>query len=216
MAGSKAQSGASRDPTPVGRDPHPGGQRPSPSRAPTRTSRRAGIDQGDLLHTKVTTSSLRMQGDHKEQHSSHSLNQWKERFDLWHRHAGMLTRGEPYKLIGILNKEPRSLMTWFGPSPERGPGTQPTKNSTWVFSSINVTTMYSIEFPVTVRIYYSVSIDRAVAQYYIYYKECSSSYVLHPMCSIKRWTDLWSGQWPNVSYSVQSKGRQFLVTGQWP
>ena len=153
MAGSKAQSGASRDPTPVGRDPHPGGQRPSPSRAPTRTSRRAGIDQGDLPHTKVTTSSLRMQGDHKEQHSSHSLNQWKERFDLWHRHAGMLTRGEPYKLIGILNKEPRSLMTWFGPSPERGPRTQPTKNSTWVFSSINVTTMYSIKFPVTVRIY---------------------------------------------------------------
>ena len=33
--------------------------------------------------------------------------------------------------------------------------------------------MYSIEFPVTVRIYYSVSIDRAVAQYYRHYKECS-------------------------------------------
>ena len=74
------------------RDPHPGRQRPSPSRVPTRTSRRAGIGQGDLPHTKVTTSSLRMQGDRKEQHSSHSLNQWKERFDLWHRHAGMLTR----------------------------------------------------------------------------------------------------------------------------
>ena len=34
--------------------------------------------------------------------------------------------------------------------------------------------MYSIEFLVTVRIYYSVSIDRAVAQYYIHYKECSN------------------------------------------
>ena len=105
----------------------PGGQRPSPSRAPTRTSRRAGIGQGDLPHTKVTTSSLRMQGDRKEQHSSHSLNQWKERFGLQQIHAGMLTRGEPYKLRGILNKEPRSLRTWFGPSPERGPETQPTK-----------------------------------------------------------------------------------------
>ena len=62
--------------------PHPGGQRPSPSRAPTRASRRAGIGQGDLPHTKVTTSSSRMQGDRKDQHSSHSLNQWKERFDL--------------------------------------------------------------------------------------------------------------------------------------
>ena len=108
------------------RPPH-GRQRPSPSRAPTSTSRRAGIGQGDLPHTKATTSSLRMQGDRKEQHSSHSLNQWKERFDLQQIHAGMLTRGEPYKLRGILNKEPRSLRTWFGPSPERGPGTQPTK-----------------------------------------------------------------------------------------
>ena len=94
-------------------------------RAPTRTSRRAGISQGDLLHTKVTTSSLRMQGDCKEQHRSHSLNRWKERFDLSHRHAGMLTGSEPYKLRGILNKELRSLMTRLGPSHERGPGTQP-------------------------------------------------------------------------------------------
>ena len=109
------------------RPPH-GRQRPSSSRAPTSTSRRAGIGQGDLPHTKATTSSLRMQGDRKEQHSSHSLNQWKERFDLQQIHAGMLTRGEPYKLRGILNKEPRSLRTWFGPSPERGPGTQPTNS----------------------------------------------------------------------------------------
>ena len=50
MAGGKAQSGDKQRPP-------PGGQRPSPSRAPTRTSRRAGIGQGDLPHTKVTTSS---------------------------------------------------------------------------------------------------------------------------------------------------------------
>ena len=78
-AGGKTQSAGQADPTPVGRDPHPTGQRPSPSRAPTRTSRRAGIGQGDLPHTKATTSSSRMQGDRKDQHSSHSLNQWKER-----------------------------------------------------------------------------------------------------------------------------------------
>ena len=92
-AGSKAQSaGQSGDPHQAGRQDPMGKQRPSPARAPTRTSRRAGIGQGDLPHTKVTTSSLRMQGDRKEQHSSHSLNRWKERFDLLHRHAGMLNR----------------------------------------------------------------------------------------------------------------------------
>ena len=68
-------SGAGRDPIQASRDPHP-------ARVPTRTSRRAGIGQGDLPHTKVTTSSSRMQGDRKDQHSSHSLNQWKERFGL--------------------------------------------------------------------------------------------------------------------------------------
>ena len=107
--------------------PSPGGQRPSSARAPTRTSRRASIGQGDLPHTRDTTSTLRMQGNHKEQHGSHSLNRWKERFALWHRHAGMLTGSEPYKLRGILSKGLRALMTRFGPSPERGPGTQPTK-----------------------------------------------------------------------------------------
>ena len=108
--------------------PSPGGQRPSPARAPTRTSRRAGIGQGDVPHTKVTTSTLRMQGDHKEQHLSHSLNRWKERFALQHRHAGKLTGSEPYKLRGILSEEPQSLVIRFGPSPERGPGTQPTNS----------------------------------------------------------------------------------------
>ena len=58
--GRKAQSYDGRPrPSQWGRQrPPPSGQRPSPARAPTRTSRRAGIGQGDLPHTKVTTSSL--------------------------------------------------------------------------------------------------------------------------------------------------------------
>ena len=137
MVGGKAQSyGEHTRPNhhmagrqgPMGKQrPSPGGQRPSPARAPTRASRRVGIGQGDLPHTRVTTSTLRMQGDHKEQHSSHRLNRWKERFALWHRHVGMLTGSEPYKLRGILSKGPQALMTRLGPSPERGPGTQPKK-----------------------------------------------------------------------------------------
>ena len=174
-----------RRPHPAGRQdptdkqrPSPGRQRPLPARAPTRTSRRAGIGQGDLPHSKVTTSSLRMQGDRKEQHSSHSLNKWKERFDLWHRHAGKLTGSEPYKLRGILNKEPQSLMTRLGPSHDEGPGTQPT-NSKWSFQFVYVTsniTMCSIERRTklwsrqciqSTHVSYSVSIDRAVAQDYL-------------------------------------------------
>ena len=84
MAGGKAQSDQR------------GGQRPSPARAPTRTSRRAGIGQGDLPHTKVETSVSRMHGNHKEQNGSHSLNRWKERLALQHRHAGMSTGSEHY------------------------------------------------------------------------------------------------------------------------
>ena len=102
----------------AGRDPHPLGHQPG------HQGERASVKETSP-HTKVTTSSLRMQGDRKEQHSSHSLNQWKERFNLWHRHAGTLTGSEPYKLRGILSKEPRSWMTRLGPSHERGPGTQP-------------------------------------------------------------------------------------------
>ena len=81
-----------------------GGQRPSPARAPTYTSRRAGIGQGDLLHTREITSASRMHGNHKEQHLSHSLNRWKERPALQHRHTGMSTGSEPYTLRGILSK----------------------------------------------------------------------------------------------------------------
>ena len=112
-------------PRQASRDPHPGGQRPSPTRAPARTSRKAGIGQGDLPHTKVTTSSLRMQGDCKEQYGSHSLNRWKERLALQHRHAGMSTGSEPYILRGILSEGAQALMTRLGSSHDEGPGTQP-------------------------------------------------------------------------------------------
>ena len=74
----KAQSdqrgGHRQRPSPDKHRPSPGRQRPSPTRVPTRTSRRAGIGQGDLPHTREATSTLRMQGDHKEQHLSQSLN----------------------------------------------------------------------------------------------------------------------------------------------
>ena len=108
-------------------------------------------------------------------------------------------------------------MVWV-PPPREDPGHSPQKIVREVFSSINVTTMYSIEFPVTVRIYYSVSIDRAVAQYYIYYKECSSSYVLHPMCSIKRWTNLVVRTMTLIFHTVFYRlvRQVFLVTGQSP
>ena len=74
------------------------------TRAPTYTSRRAGIGQGDLLHMREATSASRMHGNHKEQHLSHSLNRWKERPALRHRHAGMSTGSEPYTLRGIFSK----------------------------------------------------------------------------------------------------------------
>ena len=84
--------------------PHLAGRDPHLARTPTRTSRRAGSGQGDLPHTKETTSASRMHGNHKEQHLSHSLNRWKERPALQHRHAGMSTGSEPYTLRGILSK----------------------------------------------------------------------------------------------------------------
>ena len=133
-----------------------------------------------------------MQGDRKDQHSSHSLNQWKERFDLWHRHAGMLTRGEPYKLIGILNKEPRSLMTWFGPSPERGPGTQPT-NSKWSFQFVQcIQSSFQLQF-----VYITVFLSTGQWPNITYITKSVPVRICYIQC-------------------VQSKGRQFLVTGQWP
>ena len=107
--------------------PSPSGQRSSPARVTTRTSRRVGIGQGDLPHTKVETSASRMHGNHKEQNGSHSLNRWKERLALQHRHAGRSTGSEPYKLRGILSKGPQALMTRLGPSHDEGPRTQPTK-----------------------------------------------------------------------------------------
>ena len=135
--------------------PSPGGQRPSPARVPTRTSRRAGISQGDLPHTKVETSVSRMHGNYKEQNSSHSLNRWKERLALQHRHAGMSTGSEPYTLRGILSKGPQALMTRLGPSHDEGPGTQPTTsvsessvhihhNVTTVFDAYKVFDMYKV------------------------------------------------------------------------
>ena len=80
----------------------------------------------ETYHTQwEATSVSRMHGNHKEQHLSHSLHRWKERPTLWHRHAGMSTGSEPYTLRGILSKGAWALMTRLGPSPERGPGTQP-------------------------------------------------------------------------------------------
>ena len=84
--------------------PSSGRQRLSPARAPTYTSRRAGISQGNLPHMTETSTTLRMQGDRIEQYGSHNLNRWKERLALQHTHAGMLTGSEPYTLRGILDK----------------------------------------------------------------------------------------------------------------
>ena len=131
-----------QDPTSKQR-PSPSGQRPSTTRAPTRTSRRAGIGQGDLPHTKVETSVSRMHGNYKEQNSSHSLNRWKERLALQHRRAGMSTGSEPCILRGILCKGTQALMTRLGPSHDEGPGTQPrirrTPNKIVSFQLIYVT-----------------------------------------------------------------------------
>ena len=182
-----------QDPTSKQR-PSPGGQRPSPARAPTRTSRRAGIGQGDLPHTKVATSLLRMQGDRKEQHSSHSLNQWKERFILWHRHAGTLTGSEPYKLRGILSKELRSLMTRLGPSHERGPGTQP-----------HIGPMLVSEF--SVRIHHTTLRQCIQSRFQFVYNmtvvQCVQS---------KKMTNLRLGQWPNVTSKYHTLPESVLST----
>ena len=66
-----------------------------------------------------------MHGNYKEQNGSHSLNKWKERLALQHRHAGMSTGSEPYTFRGILSKGPQALMTRLGPSQDEGPRTQP-------------------------------------------------------------------------------------------
>ena len=188
--GGKTQSaGQAETPIPAGRDPHPRGRQPG------HQGERASVKETSRTQRLQPVHS-RMQGDRKDQHSSHSLNQWKERFDLWHRHAGMLTRGEPYKLIGILNKEPRSLMTWFGPSPERGPGTQPTKIVSEVFSSI--------------------MLRQCIQPSY-------SSYMLHPIlqCIQSKGGQIYrQGNGPMlhpISYNVfNRKEDSLLMTGQWP
>ena len=131
-----------------------------------------------------------MQGDHKEQNGYHSLNRWKERLALQHRHAEMSTGSKPCILRGILSKGPQALMTRLGPSPERGPGTQPT-NSKWSFHFVYATSyiiMCSIErrtnlwsrqciqpsfqfVYITSNVFYREedrSMVRAVAQYYIH------------------------------------------------
>ena len=129
----------------AGRDPHLLGHQPG-------HQGEKGISQGDLLHTKVETSASRMHGNHKEQNGSHSLNRWKERLALQHRHAGMSTGSEPYTLRGILSKGPRALMTRLGPSHERGPGAQPHIGRT--------PNKIVSEFSVRIYITYSDSIDQ--------------------------------------------------------
>ena len=150
-----------QDPTGKQR-PSPGRQRPSPTRAPTYTSKRVGISQGDLPHTREAASVSRMHGNHKEQHLSHSLNRWKERPALGHRHAGMSRGSEPYTLRGILSKGVQALMTRLGPFPERGPGIQPHIGPIIVsFQFAYITKMNS-------TIHMLHFIDRAVAQCYEY------------------------------------------------
>ena len=84
-----------------------------------------------------------MQGDRKEQHSSHSLKPMEGKiWSLTQTCRNDNREWTPQIERHPLTKNPRSLRTWFGPSPERGPGTQPTKNSKW----ISVRTMYSIKF----------------------------------------------------------------------
>ena len=169
--------------------PSPGGQRPSPARAPTRTSRRVGIGQGDLPHTKIETSASRMHGNHKEQNSSHGLNRWKERLALQHRHAGMSTGSEPCILRGILSKGPQALMTRLGPSHDEGTRDTAPQNSE--FSVHNVLSMLrqciqpSFQFVYVTSNVQSVSIVRAVAQCYqynvFYQGECSYQQGSGPM-----------------------------------
>ena len=116
--GGKAQSSywagktrrASRDLHLAGRDPHPLGHQPG--------------HQGEWASVKDTsciqrfeTSASRMHGNHKEQNGSHSLNRWKERLALQHRHAGMSPGSEPCILRGILSKGPQGMMTRPGPLP---------------------------------------------------------------------------------------------------
>ena len=175
---------ASRNPHPTGKQrPSPGRQRPSPARAPTRTSRRVGIGQGDLPHIKEAASASRMHGNHKEQYGSHSLNRWKERFALQHRHAGMSTGSEPYTWRGIFDKGAWALMTRLGPSHDEGPGTQP-----------HIGTMLVSEFFSLYMLYSVLSVLRQV--------QCVQLRRGQTMlqCILYERINLWLGQWPNITY----------------
>ena len=170
-----SQQGKQR-PHPVGRQdptgkqrPSPGGQRPSPARAPTRTSRRAGISQGDLPHTKVATSASRMHGNYKEQYGSHSLNRWKERLALQHRHAGMSTGSEPYILRGILSEGAQALMTRLGPSHDEGPGTQ-SHIGPMLVSEFSVRIHHTTFYQCYDNVFRQVSVRICYTAFYQYYE----------------------------------------------
>ena len=145
--------------------------------------RRVGIGQGDLPHTKVETSASRMHGNHKEQNGSHSLNRWKERLALQHRHAGMSTGSEPCTLRGILSQGAQALMTRLGPSHERGPGTQP-----------HIGPMLVSEF--SVRIYHTV-FYQCYDKYNVFNRKEDNS---KGQCTVF----LSTGQWPNITYVTKS------------
>ena len=119
-----------------------------------------------------------MQGDHKEQNGSHSLNRWKERLALQHRHAEMSTGSKPCILRGILSKGPQALMTRLGPSHNEGPGTQPTK----IVSEFSVRICY-IQYYNAFNRKADRSIDKAVAQCYQ-----SNMFCINRECSIERKT----------------------------
>ena len=168
--------------------PSPGRQRPSPTRVPTYTSRRVGSGQGDLPHTRESTSASRMHGNHKEQHLSQSLNRWKERPALRHRHAGMLTGSEPYTLKGILSKWVWVLMTRLSPSLREDLGhIRPTSN-------IKVSEVFSL-----------YTLHTAFYQCYEFNVT---------MCSIEKRTNLWLGQWPNVTNTMCSIERKTIPSNR--
>ena len=132
-----------------------------------------------------------MQGDRIEQYGSHSLNRWKERFALQHRHAGMIKGSELYTLRGILDKGVWALMTRLAHSHERGPTTQPNieYHSKWVFSSYTL---------------------------YPAFYQCYNSGTMY---SNEKRTNLRLGQWPNVTSTKcsywQGSGPMLFVYIMW-
>ena len=141
-----------------------------------------------------------MQGDHKEQNGYHSLNRWKERLALQHRHAEMSTGSKPCILRGILNKGPQALMARLGPS--HGERTRDTAHK--------IVSEFSVHNEVPVRICYIQCVQlksgqiyqfihhiqrfyqcykmrsmvRAMAQYHIHQGECSYQQASGPMLSV--------------------------------